>query len=103
LKEGQTAKTETKESFDKQLDDINALRKKLRDDRDKLYKQKEELRDAYYGSLIDFTKQQYLLQDITWMSDMQSKLKVRQDEKEKRDKEYQERRDRIAKEREEKK
>jgi len=34
---------------------------------------------------------------------MQSKLKVRQDEKEKRDKEYQERRERIAKEREEKK
>jgi len=56
LKEGQSAKTETKETFDKQLDDINARRKKLRDDRDKLYKQKEELRDTYYGSLIDYTK-----------------------------------------------
>lgn len=70
MKEGQTAKTETKETFDKQLDDINAKRKKLRDDRDKLYKQKEELRDTYYGSLITFTKQQYLLQDIAWMTDM---------------------------------
>lgn len=103
LKEGQSAKTETKETFDKQLDDINARRKKLRDDRDKLYKQKEELRDTYYGSLIDYTKQQYLLQDIDWMTDMQGKIKVRADEKEKRDKEYQERRERIAKEREEKK
>jgi hypothetical protein len=52
LKVHQTQKTETKESFDKQLDQINEKRKKLRDDKEKLYKQKEELRDQYYGALI---------------------------------------------------
>ena len=103
LKEGQTAKTETKATFDTQLDDINAKRKKLRDERDKIYKQKEELRDTYNGSLITYSKQQYLLQDIAWMTDMQTKLKVRKDEKDKRDKEYQDRKERIAKEREERK
>ena len=61
LKKNQDVKTETKESFDKQLDTINEKRKKMRDDRDKLYKQKEELRDGYYGALIDYSKQQYLL------------------------------------------
>jgi len=75
----------------------------LRDERDKIYKQKEELRDTYYGSLITYPKQQYLLQDIAWMTDMQTKLKVRKDEKDKRDKEYQDRKERIAKEREERK
>lgn len=56
LKKGQDVKIETKESFDKQLDAINEKRKKMRDERDKLYKQKEELRDNYYGALIDYSK-----------------------------------------------
>jgi colicin import membrane protein len=33
----------------------------VRDDRDKFFKTKEELRDNYYGALIDYSKQQYLL------------------------------------------
>jgi uncharacterized coiled-coil DUF342 family protein len=43
LKKNQDVKTETKESFDKQLDGINERRKKMRDERDKLFKSKEEL------------------------------------------------------------
>jgi len=50
----QDEKHESKENFDKQLDDINEKRKKLRDSRDKLYKEKEELRDGYYGALIQY-------------------------------------------------
>jgi hypothetical protein len=38
LKKGQDVKTETKETFDKQLDGINEKRKKVRDDRDKFFK-----------------------------------------------------------------
>jgi chromosome segregation ATPase len=77
LKKNQDVKMETKESFDKQLDGINERRKKMRDERDKLYKAKEELRDTYYGALILYSKQQYLLQDIAWMTQMQDNLKVR--------------------------
>ena len=43
LKKNQDVKTETKETFDKQLDGINERRKKVRDERDKLFKSKEEL------------------------------------------------------------
>ena len=61
LKKNQDVKTETKETFDKQLDGINERRKKMRDERDKLFKSKEELQNTYYGALIDYSKQQYLL------------------------------------------
>ena len=103
IKSQQNQKTETKESFDKQLDTINERRKKLRDERDKLYKQKEELRDSYYGGLILYQKQQYLIQDINWMTEMQGKIQQREEEEDRRNKEYQERKDRIAREREERK
>lgn len=103
LKKNQDVKTETKETFDKQLDGINERRKKMRDDRDKHFKAKEELQNTYYGALIDYSKQQYLLQDITWMSTMQENLNVRKAEKDKRDAEYKERKERIQKERDEKK
>jgi len=56
IKAQQDAKHESKENFDKQLDEINERRKKLRDTRDKLYKEKEELRDNYYGALIQYNK-----------------------------------------------
>lgn len=95
LKKNQDVKTETKETFDKQLDTINERRKKMRDERDKLFKQKEELRDTYYGSLINYSKQQYLLQDIDWMTQMQGNLIQRKAEKDKRDQEYKERKERI--------
>lgn len=52
MKADQSSSMETKESFDKQLDDINEKRKSLRDKREKLFKEKEQLRDDYYGSMI---------------------------------------------------
>lgn len=103
IKSQQDAKHESKENFDKQLDEINERRKKLRDSRDKLYKEKEELRDNYYGALVVFQKQQYLIQDIAWMTDMKKKIQTREDEKDRRKKEYEERRERITKEREDRK
>jgi len=102
LKKTQNDKMECKESFDKQLDKINEKRKKERDEKDRFYKQKDDLRAVYYQALIDYTKQEYLLSDITWMTDMQNKLKVREAEKQKREKEYQERKERNKKEKEEK-
>ena len=38
------------------LDRINEKRKKERDERDKLYKQKDELKEKYYTDLIIFSK-----------------------------------------------
>lgn len=54
LKKTGNQQQDERENFDKSLDDINEKRKKLRDTRDKLYKEKEELRDTYYGALIVF-------------------------------------------------
>lgn len=85
------------------LDKINERRKKDRDERDRLYKQKYDLKDAYYGALIDYSKQQFLVKDIKWMTEMQGKLKDRQAENERRDRERKERQERIQKEREERK
>lgn len=100
LKKTQNDKNETKETFDLQLDKINEKRKKERDEKDRHYKQKDDLRAVYYQAFIDYTKQEYLLSDITWMTEMQGKLKVREEEKAKRDREYQERKERIKKEKE---
>ena len=101
LKKTQNDKLECKESFDKQLDKINEKRKKERDEKDRLYKQKDDLRAVYYQALIDYTKQEYLLSDIKWMNEMQGKLKVREEERQRREREYQERKERIRKEKEE--
>lgn len=92
---------ENRESIEKELDKINERRKRARDDRDKLYQQKYELKDDYYGSLITFQKQQFLVKDIEWMTEMQGKLRQRKEIKDRRDKEYKERQERLQKEREE--
>lgn len=94
-------KMENRESIEKELDKINERRKRARDERDKLYQQKYELKDEYYGSLITFQKQQFLIKDIEWMTEMQGKLRQRKEIKDKRDKEYKERQERLQKEREE--
>ena len=39
------------------------------DEIDKLKKTKNELQDVYYGKLIEFTKLQYLKQDVKWMTE----------------------------------
>lgn len=103
VKAEQSAKTESKENYDKQLDDINDRRKAIREKRDKLFKEKEALRDDYYGSLIQYQKQSQLIRDIEWMTQMQTQIKTREAEREERQRLAQERKEKIAKEREEKK
>jgi len=57
VKAEQSAKTESRENYDKTLDEINERRKALREKRDKLYKEKDALKDDYYVGLIQFQKQ----------------------------------------------
>jgi len=75
IKKGQEEKTEALNTFDVQLNRISDKRKQDWDSKDKLRKQKDELNDEYYGSLILYSKYQYLLSDIKWMTDMQNILK----------------------------
>jgi len=74
-KKGQEEKTDALGAFDTQLNGISDKRKQDWDSKDKLRKQKDELNDEYYGSLILYSKYQYLLSDIKWMTDMQNMLK----------------------------
>ena len=80
-KKARDDKQESRETLEKELDKINERRKRARDDRDKLYKQKYELKDEYYGALITYSKQQFLIKDINWMNEMQEKLRKRKEEK----------------------
>lgn len=73
------------------------------DEIDKLKKTKNELQDVYYGKLIEFTKLQYLKQDVKWMTETQEKLKLREAEKQRIKEERQARIDAINKEKEERK
>lgn len=100
-KKAQEEKQESRETLDKELDKINERRKRARDDRDKLYKSKYEVKDEYYGALITYSKQQFLIKDINWMNEMQEKLRKRKEEKDRRDREYKERQERLQKERDE--
>jgi hypothetical protein len=68
-----------------------------------LRKAKNEAQDKYYGQLIEFTKLQYLMQDVKWMTEMKGKLQEKQNEYEKRQKERQDRIDAANKEKEERK
>jgi len=102
-KKNQDVKHSNLEDCDKQLNRISEKRKQMWDEKDKLRKEKDELRDEYYGGLITFSKYKYLIQDIEWMTDMQGKIKAKNEEREKRDQERKERQERIQKEREEKK
>ena len=95
------AKSEVREDFDKQLDKINEKRKKERDERDKLYKQKDQLQDAYYSELIEFNKEQFLIKDIEWMNGVKEQVRQREEEKAKKKAEYEERVERRRKEAEE--
>ena len=74
MKKLQESKVCNLEECDKVLNKIVEKRKGLWEERDKLRKTKEELRDEYYGNLITFHKYKYLIQDIEWMTDMQSKI-----------------------------
>lgn len=72
-------KTENIDNLNKQLDRVSEKRKKDFDEIDKMRKQKQELQDKYYGQMIDYTKYQYLVNDIKWMNEVQERLK-KQDE-----------------------
>lgn len=96
-------KHENLENLNKQIDRVQEKKKKIFDEIDRLKKQKEELQDKYYGQMIDFTKYQFLVNDIKWMNEVQQKLRERDEERKKREQERQERIERIKKEKEERK
>ena len=62
------------ETINKQIESLQEKSKKDSDEIDKLKTQKATLQDEYYGSLIDFTKYNYLIHDIKWMTEMKQKL-----------------------------
>lgn len=96
-------KHENLENLNKQIDKVQEKRKRIFDEIDKLKKQKEEMQDKYYGQMIDYTKYQFLVSDIKWMTEVQQKLRERDEEKKKREQERLERLERIRKEKEERK
>jgi len=91
------------EDLDKQLDRLNEKRKKDQDEIDKLRKTKNELQDAYYSKMIEFTKYQYLVHDVKWMNEKKAELMENQLAFEKRKAEREERALKIKLEREERK
>lgn len=103
IKKGQEQKTDALTTFDNQLNKISDKRKQDWDAKDKLRKQKDELNDEYYGSLINYSKYQYLLSDIKWMSDMQKMLKDKQAQKQKYEDEKRARKEKYEREKEERK
>ena len=95
------SKAELREDFDKQLDRLSDKRKKERDDRDKLFKMKDEVKDAYYATMIDYSKQQILIKDINWMNGIRQGLLERKEKRDKVEAEKTERAERRRKEAEE--
>jgi len=67
-------KNENLDSLNKQLDHVSEKRKKNFDAIDKQRKEKQELQDTYYGQMIDFTKYQYLSNDIKWIIEVKERL-----------------------------
>jgi chromosome segregation ATPase len=94
-------KHENLDNLNKQIDRVQEKRKKIFDEIEKFKKQKEELKDKYYGQMIDYTKYQFLVNDIKWMNEVQQKLRERDEEKKRREQERLERIERIKKEKEE--
>ena len=94
---------ESLEGLDKQIDRVKEKKVKDQEEIDKLKTSRIELQDTYYGKLIEYSKLQYLIQDIKWMTDMQTKLVDSKNEKDKRNAEWQERKDKEKKERDERK
>lgn len=102
-KKDKEVKVEKLEDLDKVLDKINEKRKKESDEIEVLKKQRQEVQDTYYGSMIDYTKYQYLTNDIKWIKEMKGKLEENEERKQKIAAERKERQDRINKERDERK
>ena len=83
------------------MDGLSERRKKLRDERDKLYKMKDELKDGYYGQLINYSKEQFLIRDIDWMTGIKAQVVEREERKAKIEAERKERAERRKREIEE--
>ena len=49
MRKGLDQKATIREDYDKQIDKVKEKRKKDLDERDKLYKSKDALKDQYYG------------------------------------------------------
>lgn len=62
--------------------------------------QKLELQDNYYGQMIDYTKYQYLVSDIKWMTEIKERLTEKENERLRRKEEQKEQQDRYKKEKE---
>ena len=97
------SKFETLDNYDKEIDKVKARIKKEKEDRDKLFKSKDDLENEYFAKLILFRKYERLQQDVEWMTKIQSQLKKSEEMKEQRKKEREERLERQKQEREERK
>lgn len=102
-KKDKEEKVENLENLDKQIDRVVEKKKKEQDEIDKQKLAKAELQDKYYGQMIDYTKYQYLVNDIKWMKEMKAKLQESEDRKQKIIQEKKEWAEKIAKEKEERK
>ena len=91
FKKHSESKNELLNEFDKNLERISDKKKQHWDEKDKLRKQKDELNDQYYDSLIKYSKFQYLLQDIKWMNEMKAKLVKSSEERKKQKEDYEKR------------
>lgn len=92
-KKDKAEKIDNLENLDKQIDKTKDKRGTIQEEIEKLKVQKQELNDKYYGQMIDFTKYQFLVNDIKWMTEMKQKLQERQDVKAKIAQERKERAD----------
>ena len=102
-KEDVETKVETLGNYDKEIDKVKARIQKEKEERDKLFKQREELENDYFSKLILFRKYERLQQDVEWMNKIQGQLKKSEELKEQRKREKKEQQERIKKEREERK
>lgn len=91
------------EDLDKQLDRLNEKRKKDQDEIDKHRTTKNELQDDYYSKMIEFTKYQYLVHDVKWMTEKKAEIMERELAFQKRKAEREERALKIKLEKEERK
>jgi len=94
---------ENLENLDKQLDKTSDKRKTIQGEIDSLKEQRQALEDKYYGQMIDYTKYQYLVNDIKWMKEMQAKLQEKKDAKDRYAQERKERDEKRKREIEERK
>lgn len=94
-KKNHEEKIDNIENVNKQMDRVNEKRNKISEEIDKLKKTKLELQDKYYSQMIDYTKYQYLVSDVKWMTETQNKIREREEYKQKKEQERKERLERI--------